>query len=159
MEENEEVKRPSAMATRLHVWHFLMRPYYVIPTEHHLNLVSLKGCSMKNLATYISRGNILSDSAILTLVNSGNPELVDIFLKNYKKHKLNSELADKICKTVGVNCFLEHGFQLGPKQTEDLVSNGAFELLTAHLRQLYITPQIEVSLLSMGNHSFAKHPL
>ena len=156
----KEVKRPSVCATRLEVWKFKKNHLYTIPPEHHLNMVELKGCSKKTLASYLEYSHVLSDEALLFLLKNNNTEMFQFIAEHAIDVSLASETEKTIIAQFGYEMLLKNNIRLSESNTlKFLQETNAENIPSSYLRCLTFSPTTEACLLELKNSELASQYL
>lgn len=152
----KEVKRPSVWATRLEVWKFKRNHSYVIPPEHHLNMIEFKGCSKETLALYLECCHVISGEALQILLKDKNTEMLHFIAEHATDLLLSPENEKAFIAKFGCEILLKNHICLSENGTLKFLQGKSFSSIpSAYLNYLTFSPQNEACLLKLKNPKLA----
>ncbi len=146
-----EIKKIPPLLTMLEVWFFMRNPRHSIPAKHHINMVRLQGCSLKQLRKYLQWRHSLSDDAVTTLVS--NPECMETLLMFMarKPYLLSNKHIAMLHERFGAEWLMERLPHLYADETARIIAEGSIEIIRGNLDRLLFGKEEEAMLLKLLN--------
>lgn len=141
----EKTKNPSALSTRWEVWRFQRDSRHHIPSKHHNNLASFKGCDKQTLLHYLQSGHELRGNSVLTLAQTLDADFLP-FLPAYA-------ITPDMVQHFGAKTMLEKGVTLSSAHIRKLLLSGKANVIAQHIRQINFMDEDKLLLLQQNNEA------
>ncbi|MBO5038469.1 MAG: hypothetical protein J6C85_03305 [Alphaproteobacteria bacterium] len=150
-----KTQQPSSLSTRIEVWRFLCSNEHKIDDKHHINMVSLKGCSPKALLKYVKHYRI-SDEALKVLLKTGHSKLCYLWLDN-RRHcfPVSDEIIELAIKSLGLTKVCSSRLHFSKAFTKELLKKGKIKLIKDYFFLLEFDKETEAMLLNLKDESLA----